>query len=106
MAINLDSKYVQAFYNRALARAQKGDIKGSIEDNTRVIELTPNNAEAYFNRGAAYWKEQNYDLTIADFQKASSLNPAYKTQAAPVIEQAKQFRAEKEAPQKAEVQKA
>ncbi len=62
----------------------------------KAIEIDPDYAEAYFNRAAAHWKEKNYDATIADFEKAMAMNPAYKEQAVGVIAQAKEFKAEQE----------
>ncbi|ACK71040.1 TPR repeat-containing protein [Gloeothece citriformis PCC 7424] len=51
-----------------------GDYQGAIEDFTEVIDLYPDSAEAYYNRGIAYSKLGNYDAAIADYNQAISLN--------------------------------
>lgn len=45
----------------------------SIADLTKTIELKPDYAEAYFNRGAAYSAMKDKDNAIADFKKADAL---------------------------------
>ena len=42
-----------------------------------AIELNPNDAEAYNNRGVAYSNKGDYDRAIADYTKAIELNPDY-----------------------------
>ncbi len=49
----------------------------SIEDFTKIIEGNLKDAEAYKNRGLAYYTEGNYDKAIADYTKAIELNPKY-----------------------------
>ena len=43
----------------------------------KTIELDPNNASAYNNRGLAYYNLDKDDLAIADYEKAIELNPKY-----------------------------
>ena len=42
---------------------------------TKAIELNPNDAKAYYNRGLAKSDLQDYKGAIADFNKAIELNP-------------------------------
>jgi len=42
-----------------------------------VIEPNPKDADAYYNRGAAYRKKGMYDQAIEEFNKAVELNPKY-----------------------------
>ena len=44
---------------------------------SKAIELNPFDAEAYNNRGFAYYKKGDYDYAIQDFDKAIQLNPYY-----------------------------
>ena len=37
--------------NRGLIKEKEGDFEGAIIDYTKAIEVDPNNAQAYFNRG-------------------------------------------------------
>ena len=43
----------------------------------KAIELNPNDAPAYNNRGLAYDNLDKNDLAIADYKKAIELNPKY-----------------------------
>lgn len=53
------------------------DYYGAIADYTKAIELSPNSADNYFNRGneKAYLKD--YYGAIADYTKAIELDPNY-----------------------------
>ena len=63
-----------AYYNRGLAYWKKGDFDRTIVDFTKAIELNPNFAEAYYNRGV--WltgKKGDSERAIEDFTKAIEL---------------------------------
>ena len=47
----------------------------AIADHTKAIELDPDDATAYNNRGVAYSTKKEYDRAIEDFNKAIELNP-------------------------------
>src|SRR4030067_699181 len=47
----------------------------AIEDYSKSIDMNPNNAEAYGNRGLIYYKKGQYDRAIEDFNKAIAINP-------------------------------
>ena len=47
------------------------------KDDTKVIELSPNPAQAYYNRGLVYKMMNKPELAEADYKKAVELNPAY-----------------------------
>ena len=49
----------------------------TIEDYTKAIELNPDDAEAYHNRGAAYYDLGNLELAIKDYTKAIELDPDF-----------------------------
>jgi len=48
-----------------------------IDDLTKVIQLNPDSAEAYYNRGEAHFHFEQYDKAIDDYTKAIELNPYY-----------------------------
>ena len=51
------------------------DYDKAIEAYTKAIALDPNYADAYNNRGVAYWDKGQYDRAIEDYNKAITLDP-------------------------------
>ena len=51
-----------------------GHYKEAIRDFTRVIEIDPDNANAYFNRGCCYDSIGELDLAISDYSVALELD--------------------------------
>ncbi|MXV83975.1 tetratricopeptide repeat protein [Candidatus Poribacteria bacterium] len=47
----------------------------AISHFTKAIKLKPDSAEAYINRGIAYYKKNDFDNAIKDFVKAIQLKP-------------------------------
>ncbi len=70
---------------RAVVHCEKGDSyqdKGqwdkAIAEYNKAIELNPEYAEAYYNRGTAYAQGKGqFDQAISDFTKAIELNPKH-----------------------------
>ncbi len=58
-------------------RLMLNQISMAIEAYSHVIDLNPDNADAYINRGAAYIKEGKHDLAIENCNKAIQLHPDY-----------------------------
>lgn len=75
-AIELDSKYTDAYNRRAVAYNWKKDNNKAINDWTKAIELSPKRVQLYVNRGSVYFvEEKKYELAISDFTKAIELSP-------------------------------
>src|SRR4030042_3305654 len=53
----------------------KGKYDEAIREYSKAIELDPDNAVAWNNRGLAYLYKEQYDLAIADYVKAIELDP-------------------------------
>ena len=51
--------------------------KRAIASYDKAIKLDPNYANAYNNRGLAYYHEKDYKKAMADFNKAIELNPDF-----------------------------
>ena len=49
----------------------------AIEDYNKVIEMNPDNVEAYYNRGVTYHHKGDYDRAIEDYTKTIQLKPDY-----------------------------
>jgi tetratricopeptide (TPR) repeat protein len=54
------------YYNRGLAKQDKGDLDGAIADYNRAIELDPKYFFAYNNRGNAKKDKDDLDGAIGD----------------------------------------
>ena len=53
--------------------------KDAIEDFSKAIDLDPDNAKAYYNRGTARAQLEMHEAALADFDKAIELDPASAT---------------------------
>ena len=53
----------------------KDELDSAIEGYTKAIALDPQDAEAYGNRGLAYYGKGDYDQAIADLSQAIALDP-------------------------------
>jgi len=51
------------------------DSEGMIVSWSNVIQDEPENAEAYSNRGEAFWLQGDYEKAIADYDRAIALDP-------------------------------
>lgn len=65
------------YYRHGGVDCAKGDYDHAIVNLTKAIELNPNFAEAYNNRGIAYRKKGNHTCAIADYTKAIELKPDF-----------------------------
>jgi tetratricopeptide (TPR) repeat protein len=74
-AVELDSKNVNAYLGRGIARRQKGDLEGAIADNDRAIELDPKNDSAYNNRANIRAFKGDLDGALSDYNRAVEIDP-------------------------------
>ena len=65
------------FYQGYIHGLVLNDLQRTITDFDTAIELRPNYAEAYNNRGVVYDASGEYDLAIADYDKAIELRPDF-----------------------------
>ena len=63
----------QTYYNRGLDHAKNGALKLAIEDYTKAIELNPNYADAYYNRGGAWLRLGEPEKAKLDLATARDL---------------------------------
>ena len=62
--------------NRGIAYSKTDNFSAAFADFNKAIELKPDFAEAYMNRGDIYIKNKGeFDFAFADFDKAIELNP-------------------------------
>ena len=67
------------WYESGLRNYNKVDYEAAVRDFSKAIELNPEYATAYNNRGFAYMKLSKYNEAIIDFDKAIELNSKYAT---------------------------
>ena len=73
-AIEQKPDWCWPYNNRGLAYDDKGDYDLAIADYNRVINIDPNDAEAYYNRGGTYWWGLKDKINARrSFQKAKEL---------------------------------
>jgi tetratricopeptide (TPR) repeat protein len=59
------------------ANRSAGKYDEAIDDYNQTIQVEPNYAAAYNNRGRSYYAKGDYDMAIADFNQAIALDPNY-----------------------------
>ncbi len=64
-------------WNERSFKRGENDFNGMIADLTEAIGLNPRFAEAYNNRGVAYYKKGDLDSAIRDCTEAIHLNPEF-----------------------------
>jgi tetratricopeptide (TPR) repeat protein len=77
-AIRLKPDYAKAFYNRGIARSDKGDVDGALQDYSEAIRLQPDYASAFYNRGIARIEKGDVEGAQQDYNEAIRLG--YKPQ--------------------------
>lgn len=63
-----------ALNNRALSRTRTRDLEGAIGDLTAAIDVMPQWAELYVNRGNLYLKTAAHTAALADYEQALLLS--------------------------------
>jgi tetratricopeptide (TPR) repeat protein len=66
-----------AKYNKAMEKVNAGDAKGAIPLFDEAVKLHPTFAAAYYERGAAYLKNNEHDKALESFVKAIESKPDY-----------------------------
>ena len=64
-------------FNNGVDKYEQGDYQGAIDDWSKVIEINPQEVDAYYNRGIAKDKLGDHQGAIADYTKAIEINPQY-----------------------------
>ncbi len=88
------------YFNTATEKIRKGDRQGAIDDYNKIIEINPNNANAYYEIGYSYEKLNDYDGGITYYLKAMELDSAKYAFLIYSIISLKERKFEKETPKK------
>ena len=73
-SIELNPKYVRAYYERGRTQARLGDNARAIASCTQAIKIDPQDADAYYGRGTVKALLGNYTEAIVDLDKAIELD--------------------------------
>jgi len=64
------------YFSRAIDKQEQGDYYGAISDYTKVIEINPNDANAYYNRGNIKGRDlKDNNGALLDLNKSLELDP-------------------------------
>lgn len=72
-ALEIDSNFIDAYFNRGLARYSLSDYQDAIADFSAAIDRDASFAEAFGRRGLSYYAAGNRAKAIADLQQAAAL---------------------------------
>ena len=76
-AIEFNMNNADAYSNRGVVYASKGDFDNAIKDHNTAIKLNPCQTGFYNNRGAAYVDRKDFDNGIQNYNMAIQLDPHY-----------------------------
>lgn len=71
----IDYKKSSKHFGIGLGYALKGNHAKAIENFTKAIAFDPENASAYANRGHIYREKSQWDLAMADYNRAIEITP-------------------------------
>ncbi|MBT3178166.1 MAG: tetratricopeptide repeat protein [Desulfobacula sp.] len=65
----------KGLFDNGVLYFKQGQYQKAVDEFTKLIEIAPDNADAYKNRGVSRMKQEKFDLAIQDFTKAQELFP-------------------------------
>jgi len=68
IAIQLDPKCAEAYHNRALTHAIRGESEAAIEDFSKAIAIRSDLAQPHLGRGLIRLKSRDHDGAVSDFE--------------------------------------
>jgi tetratricopeptide (TPR) repeat protein len=81
--IEIRPDFTNAYINRGNVYTDpynaKRDLNKAISDYTKAIEIDPKDADAYFDRGLAFYYKDDFDRAIPDLAKAIEIKPGFKS---------------------------
>ena len=76
--LSMQSAYAKSaddWVNSGNDKFESGDLQGAIVDYTKALEIDPQNAYTYSNRGLAKSNLRDYQGAITDYNRAIEINP-------------------------------
>ena len=74
-ALEIETDNADAYYNRARANQESGDLESAISDFNRAIELNEKNFDYLIDRGIAWGQKDESEKAINDFTIALAISP-------------------------------
>lgn len=74
--IDRDNQNADAYYNRGLLYANKGNLQVAEKDYSKAIEINKRYEDAYYNRGLVFAKMKKHEQAVRDFAQAITLKPS------------------------------
>jgi len=74
-ALELNSKYVEAYENRGYIYEKMGRFYEAARDYSKSIDLKPSRYQAYYNRAGVFNKMGLIEKALADYDKVIDLDP-------------------------------
>ncbi|MGC9029349.1 MAG: tetratricopeptide repeat protein [Desulfomonilaceae bacterium] len=74
-ALELNPKFYQAYYSRALARLKKNDADGALQDLSSAIALCPSLRGCLVTRGLVHESQGRFEEAMADLKRAAAEDP-------------------------------
>jgi len=62
-----------AYFNRGIAYGEKDQSDQAVDDFTKVLEIEPKAAGAYYYRATTYYSRKDYNNSWKDIKKAQDL---------------------------------
>jgi protein O-mannosyl-transferase len=75
VAIECDSTFHRAWYNRGIAKQRSGDFSGALSDFDKAIDINSKIAVYYNDRGNARIANSDTAGAMSDYMKAITINP-------------------------------
>jgi len=72
-----DDQLAAVYYQKAVQLYQKRNYSKAIDELEKAIEINPDQKEAYYLLGYAYYKEGKMNLSRDAFNQAYKLDPKY-----------------------------
>ena len=76
-AISMNPRLVRAYQQSTIINLKLKNYAGALSFNSRGLKRFPNNPELYYERGEIYKNLAVIDTAIANYRKATVLNPKY-----------------------------
>ena len=76
-SIEINEKFIDAYFDRAIAKTFLKKFEEAILDYSKVIEISPTEEVAFYNRARIYYALKKYNSALSDFESAIKLDSKF-----------------------------